>query len=302
VQRFQDGTPDAPSVDLPDGSPYAGMDADVLAMLRRTLLAKTFWRWTNGKPTNLGAALDMLDAADINTLIQLKRRLAVFGLWANVDTIKGLWSTSSLGIDFNGTSMQAAVAASPSFCKDSAIGEAYHSGSCWREIVPGGTPGLHFCTPNSVHIDPHQTSVGRLPGIGVGGGGVEFGSVCRYSLISLVSHMMDVEGGAPVNIFTRYSKLGDRLKAAKSRLVARTEAEAKNAVTDLDAADGRRLAVGPTLREWSIRGFEGTDGSADARRVIGELDGVETTIQRAENVVRGIEASESPPPGLIYGP
>src|SRR2546430_1393004 len=75
VQRFTDGTPDSPSAELPPGSAYAGMPGDLLGMLGRTLVAKAYWHWVNTRPTNLGAALDALGTANLNTLAQLHTKL-----------------------------------------------------------------------------------------------------------------------------------------------------------------------------------------------------------------------------------
>lgn len=99
------------------------MEETLRAVLGRTLTAKTFWLWVNGKPTNLGAALDMLGPADLNTLVQLHRRLTTAGLWGNITTIKTVWTPSSLGITYNGTSMQS-VLDNPDrndFCKDTTV-------------------------------------------------------------------------------------------------------------------------------------------------------------------------------------
>jgi hypothetical protein len=307
VQRFIDGTAENPTDELPPGSRYAGMDADVLQMLGRTLKAKTYWHWVNTKPTNLGQALDRLGVGDINTLVQLKRRMSAKGLWGNVVTMRNVWTTSSLGIDYNGPSMQGAVDAEDSgFCKDTTIGEAYHSGNCWREVVDGGTPGLHFCTPNSIHIDPHQTSTGYQPGLQMGGGSIirYRGNFCWYNLLDFVGHMMDVEGGRPVNVFHRYHQLGDRISRAqgRARSFADRSEEARNQIPVLEQLEQRRVALDDTLRTWATRGFEGTDASEETRRVIRELDDIEARLRRVEDTIRGIQESEVPNPTILYGP
>jgi hypothetical protein len=299
IQRFQDGTPDDPSPDLPPGSQYHGMDPELRATLSRTLLAKTYWQWRNDKPTNLGAALDLMGVGNINTLVQLKHRLFHRGLWGNIQTIKNVWTTSSLGIEYNGPSMQGAIQGDEGFCKDTAIGESYHKGSCWREVVQANTPGLHFCTPNEIHIDPHQTSVGHLPGIGVGGGGVEFGWVCRYSLIALISHMTDVEGGASVNVFHRYHQIGDdkdvprRSIGPQRRRIGRLAAahpEVESHLPTLDALEARRVALDPTLRQWALQGVEGGDAGPQIRRVLDEMDAIEAEIGRVADALDEVES------------
>src|SRR5262245_57515998 len=57
---FQDGTPDNPNPNLPPGSAYEHLDPELRSTLGRTLTAKSWWRWANARPTNLGAALDMV--------------------------------------------------------------------------------------------------------------------------------------------------------------------------------------------------------------------------------------------------
>jgi hypothetical protein len=302
IWRFTDGTPEAPSADLPDGSPFARMDAALLAMLGRSLTGKTFWRWVNDKPTNLGAALDLLAIADVNTLVQLYGRLEKAGLWGFIGTMTGLWSTSSLGITFNETGSIQAGLPEKTFCKDTAVGESYHLGkSCWREMVEPGTPGLHVCVPGEVHIDPHQTVSGKVPGVMVGGPSwVTFGSVCWYSLLNLVDHMQDVEGGRAVNVFTRRGQDYDRIKKQRSRidgLVAK-HPDLATQKPALDALEGRLNAVGVKMKPWAIRGFEGTDGSAEAKEVLDELTAIEAGIVDVEREINAAKAGDAmPPPG-----
>ncbi len=300
VQRFTDGTPEAPSPDLPDGSPYATMSADLRATLGRTLTAKTFWRWSNGRPTNLGAALDMLGGPDINTLVQLYNRMSGAGLWSKIVTITNLWSTSSLGIDFNEDgSMQTAVEAG-NFCKDSSIGQIYHSGKeCWREMVPSGTPGLHACFPGSIHIDPHQTVSGRAPGLVVWGPiPVGIRMMCFYDLLSLVDHMSDVEGGRPVNIFTRESGLRARIQPTADRIAAKIGAHPELSTHQAAVAGlpARLDAIEPILRRWSIQGLEGGDGTPEVARVTAEVQAVEDALNAANTAVDNAEPSPQPDP------
>jgi hypothetical protein len=282
--EFVDGTADAPSDQLPPGSAYASMDADLLAMLGRTLKAKSFWRWANARPTNLGAALDLLGPADLDTLVQLKGRLMARGLWANIETIRNLWSTSSLGVDYNGPSMQSAVDASDQFCKDTMVGESYHDGSCWREVVQANTPGLHFCTPNSVHIDPHQTSVGRHWGIDVGGDSIigSRSNVCSYSLVAFISHMTDVEGGRAVNMFERFEALSARIARLKDGAAKRSDPVAIGAVSRLNDYDQKAQALAPVLRGWAVQGFEGGDAGPQVQRTDQEMDTIEQGCKQVE--------------------
>jgi hypothetical protein len=305
IQRFEDGTQDNPSPDLPPGSQYHAMDPELRAMLSRTLVAKTYWLWRDNKPTNLGAALDAMGVGNLNTLVQLKHRLFHRGLWGHIQTIRNVWTTSSLGIDYNGPSMQGAIQSDEGFCKDTAIGESYHKGSCWREVVPANTPGLHFCTPDEIHIDPHQTSVGHLPGVGVGGGGVEFGWVCRYSLTALISHMADVEGGASVNVFHRYHQIGDDNKVPRRSIgpqrrrigrLAAAHPEVRSHLSTLDTLEARRVALDPTLRQWALRGLEGGDAGPQIRRVLDEMDAIEAEIGRVAGALDEVALAEQPNP------
>jgi len=304
VQRFTDGTPDAPSPDLPDGSPYFSLHADLRATLGRTLTAKSFWRWANGKPTNLGAALDMLGAPDVNTLVQLHSRMATAGLWAKVTTITALWSTSSLGIDFTEDgSMQAAVEGG-NFCKDDSIGQIYHSGKqCWREMVESGTPGLHACFPGSIHIDPHQTVASfRGPGIEIGWSGVGFRMFCFYNLLSVVGHMMDVEGGRPVNVFIRESRLRERVEPTLARIAGQIGAhpELGSHQTAVAAVPARLDAIRPILRRWSLQGLEGGDGTPEVGRVTAELQSVENVLDAAKNLLDDLAEGSMPQPLPMY--
>lgn len=302
IRRFTDGTPEAPSPDLPDGSQYASLPAPLLAMLRRTLAAKSYWRWVNGKPTNLGAALELVGNSDINTLVQLYTRLNALGLWTYIGTIKGLWSTSSLGIDFTESGSIQGALPEDKFCKDTAVGESYHKGkSCWREMVDPGTPGLHVCVPGGVHIDPHQAVSGKGTGISFGGASwVSFPSRCMYSLMSWIDHMRDVEGGRAVNVFTRRDQDYQRIERERTRIDGLlTEHPGLSTQKDALAALSRRLdTVGVTMRGWALRGFEGIDGSAEAKVVLDELTAIEQGISEVgQAVTTATTADTTPPPG-----
>jgi hypothetical protein len=300
---FQDGTPDNPTPELPPGSQYAGLDPELRATLGRTLTAKVYGPWVAAKPTNLGDALDHMGVENINTLLQLKNRMFPKGLWTRVETIKNVWTTSSLGIDYNGPSMQAELDAEGSgFCKDTTIGEAYHSGECWREIVDANAPGLHFCTPDSIHIDPHQTSTGTQGGIQFGGGSFIRlrDNYCSYSMIAFVSHMMDVEGGRSVNIFHRYAKIRERIGAAKTKAqrLQATAPEAGGHVSTLDSLEQRRLALDPILRGWAVQGFQGGDAGDQVRDVDTRMDGIEADLDRVEQALTDIETQHAEPDGV----
>ncbi|GAA3630869.1 hypothetical protein [Microlunatus ginsengisoli] len=302
VQRFTDGTPDAPSPELPDGSPYASLDSELLAMLGRTLTAKSFWRWRNDRPTNLGAALDGLGAADLNTLVQLKRRCDAFGLWHNITTMTNLWTTSSLGIDFTGGGgMQSDVAGAEKFCRDTAVGESYHPGkACWREMVEPGTPGLHVCLPDSIHIDPHQTVDGKGWSWSWGSSGPAFGTACTYSFLAFLGHMMDVEGHRPVNPFTHHGEINSRIAGLLPQLEQRV-AEHPDISTqrdDIRALQTEMQALAPILRRWSLQGKEGGDDE-EARSVLGQLNAADGRLGRADDAIRG---SNGPDPTVVYSP
>jgi len=291
VQRFTDGTPEAPSADLPDGSPYAGLPPELLAMLGRTVVAKTYWKFVNNRATNLGMALDGEDPANINTLVQLCTELVRVGLWSHVQTMKTVWSGSSLGIDYNGSDMGADADRNPSFCKDTAVGEIMHSGaSCWREMVTPGTPGLHVCMPGSVHIDPHQTvETEQGTGWSFGGDwGIELMPRCKYAALSWFGHMADVVGGRSVNVFTRAND--DRQKIRDARVGLGHDAAH---LSQLDALDARLDALEPILRRWSISGLEGTDAPA------GELTRVQDELAAIETATTQVEADTTTPLGGI---
>jgi hypothetical protein len=300
---FQDGTPDNPTPELPPGSQYAGLDPELRATLGRTLTAKAYGPWVAARPTNLGDALDHMGVENINTLVQLKTRMFSKGLWAKVQTIKNVWTTSSLGIDYEGPSMAAELDAENSgFCKDTSIGEAYHSGECWREIVEANTPGLHFCTPNSIHIDPHQTSTGTQGGIQFGGG--SFISLrdnyCSYSMLAFISHMMDVEGGRSVNIFHRYAKIRERIAAAKTKAeqLQPTAPEAGAQLPTLQSLEQRRLELDPVLRSWAVQGFQGGDAGDQVRDVDTKMDAIEADLDKVEAALTDITARHTEPETL----
>jgi hypothetical protein len=299
-QGFQDGTPDNPNPALPPGSRYERMDPEVRAMLARTLTARSYGPWAADKPTNLGAALDMMGVENINTLVQLKYRMFPKGLWSSINTIRNVWTTSSLGIDYNGADMQGAIDSDGTFCKDTSIGQAYHSGQCWREIVQANTPGLHYCVPNSIHIDPHQTSTGTQGGVQLGGGSwVRYRSnFCSYSLIAFVSHMADVEGGRSVNVFHRYAKVRERIRTERARASRLRDSDpaAPGHVDALQALEQRRLALDPRLRDWAIEGFEGGDAGDQVRAVDRELGALESELDREAAALDDIEARQAPPP------
>lgn len=210
---------------------------------------------------------------------------------------------SSLGIDFTETGgMQAAVEAG-NFCKDDSIGQIYHSGKdCWREMVDSGTPGLHACFPGSIHIDPHQTVSGRAPGIEFGYGGFGFRMFCFYNLLSLVGHMADVEGGRPVNVFTREPALRARIQPTADRIAGQVAAHPElsthqSAVAGLAA---RLDTVEPVLRRWSVQGLEGGDGTPEVSRVLGEIQAVENELDSARELLDNLDAGSSPQPLPLF--
>jgi hypothetical protein len=300
---FQDGTPENPSPDVPPGSQYAGLDPELRATLGRTLTAKVYGPWVAARPTNLGDALDHMGVENINTLVQLKNRMFPRGLWGKVQTIKNVWTTSSLGIDYNGPSMEGELDAEGSgFCKDTSIGEAYHSGECWREVVDANTPGLHFCTPDSIHIDPHQTSTGTQGGIQFGGGSFVRlrDNFCSYSMLAFVSHMMDVEGGRSVNIFHRYAKIRDRIAAAKTKAeqLQATAPEAGGHLPTLQSLEQRRLQLDPILRGWAIQGFQGGDAGDQVRDVDAKMSAIEADLDTVEQALTDITARHTEPETL----
>jgi hypothetical protein len=305
VQRFTDGTPEAPSAELPPGSQYAAMDGELLSMLGRTLTGKTFWRWRNARPTNLGAALDLLGPADINTLVQLKRRMDLHGLWRFIDTISNLWSTSSLGVDYTGPGGVEGAVSGGNFCKDTAVGESYHPGqSCWREIVPPGTPGLHVCLPGSIHIDPHQTVDGKGWAWTWDADGIHSTQACTYEFLAFIGHMTDVVGGRPVNPFTHYGQIREQINSINTQLahrVTRYPDLARNQ-TELNALAAQMDAIAPILRRWSVNGLDGGDGTAEAARLLVQLDEADHTLGRARSAVTGADESDVPSPTILYGP
>jgi hypothetical protein len=225
-------------------------------------------------------------------------------LWPFIDTISTVWSTSSLGIDFVGPAgLQAAVDGSTDFCKDTAIGESYHKGqSCWREMVPSGTPGLHVCLPDSVHIDPHQTVEGKGTGWSFGGSwGIQLVDVCTYSMLAFLDHMQDVEGGRAVNVFTRFEGLrrsGDGRVATTRRRLATLEPrhpELSGQGATLNSLDTRLAALEPTLRDWATQGLEG-DGAPGAQRVLAELTSIEQALAAVDRELGQAAVEDLPPP------
>jgi hypothetical protein len=279
------------------------MDTELLAMLGRTLTAKTFWRWRDSKPSNLGAALDMVGPADINTLVQLKRRMDAYGLWPFITTISGLWSTSSLGIDFDGPGGVEGAITGKNFCRDTAIGESYHKGkSCWREMVEPNTPGLHVCLPGSIHIDPHQTVDGKGWAWTWDSAGIHSSQACTYSFLAFISHMTDVEGGRAVNPFTHYDQIRDRISTYSGQLASRVARypELATQQAELATLQSQMDAIGPILKRWSIQGLEGGDGTVEASRVLAQLNVADETLARARATIRGADDSDVPDPSIVY--
>jgi hypothetical protein len=265
-------------------------------MLGRTLVAKTFWRWA-GKAKNLGEAMDLLGSDDINTLVQLCRRLKGAGLFSSIQSISGLWSTSSLGITFAPANAIGPAALGQKFCKDDSLGQSYHPGKeCWREKVEPGSPGLHVCLPGEVHIDPHQAVSSVLPeapGIQFGGGSlISFPTFCVYSLIALVGHMGDVVGERPVNVFERYAADRKKIAACRERL-GKLEHQHDDARDGLVLLDKRLDPISAVLRRWSIQGLEGGDGTAEATQTLDQLSSIESEIDRVDSNLLDWERGES---------
>jgi hypothetical protein len=142
-------------------------------------------------------------------------------LWQKIHAIRNVWTyragnNVSQGMMWTATNADATMAlahASPHFCTDSLAMSADHQKdtskrwclrTCYREIVPGGTEGLHVCVvmpsyrgqdpwggEHDIHIDRHQLGCKKhranphitlqAPDCG-----------CVYSLSGLAGHAKDV--------------------------------------------------------------------------------------------------------------
>jgi hypothetical protein len=133
-------------------------------------------------------------------------------------------------------------------------------------MVEPGTPGLHVCMPDSIHIDPHQTVDGKGWSWSWGSGGPEFGTSCTYSFLAFLGHMMDVEGHRPVNPFTHHGQIVSRINSLLPQLEQRVREfpDISAQRDDLRALQTEMQAVAPILRRWSLQGKEGGD-DAEAR-------------------------------------
>jgi hypothetical protein len=151
-----------------------------------------------------------------------------------------------------------------------------------------------------VHIDPHQAVAGKTTGWGFGG---EWGiklvdDVCTYSLMAFIDHMMDVEGGRPVNVFTRRGQLYGRIRTARERVTAAVDLapDVASHTATLDSLEQRLDRLGTVMQGWAIRGFEGDDGSAEAKRVLDELDAIESELQAVEQHLADVREGSMPQP------
>ena len=223
--------------ELKADSPYRRLPAGLLSVIKKSYLDKTML-FGHGDQETLDDVLERLSTSTINAMVKIFSRGAA--VWGFVDTITWVWITDNYGMSFKskGGDPGGALKDDPAFCKDSSLGQIYHSGSeCWREMTAGGA-GLHVCVgaETSMHVDPHMpvkqkgggsTGAGALKGAAIGslfgpfgilvgagigaavgtatgGGTSELGDICVYDVQLWISHASDVlSGKAGPDVFSR---------------------------------------------------------------------------------------------------
>jgi hypothetical protein len=283
---------------LKPGSRYAGLPADLVAFLGRTLDAGTYWNWTSVPAGDLDAAIDRLQPPEIDALRQVHSRLSALGWWGNLTTMKTVWATTSLGMDYNSsTSLSSLADASTAFCIDTALGGIMHRPhTCWREMVPPGTPGLHMCGSDSVHVDTHQVSGTSIRGLSVGPGGLGVEDrVCWYISPSLLDHWRDVltSNPPPLTVYLRWRQgKGDSARYRAWSEYLQTEHHWNPAATrwHLDEADRLFAEAEGPLRTAATNGEAASEASMAAALPL--LDHAESEVRMA----RSIERSSPHPP------
>lgn len=283
---------------LRPGSRYATMPADLLAFLGRTLDARTFWAWGSVPAGDLDAALDILQPPEIDALRQVYSRLSALGWWGNLTTMKTVWATTSLGFDYNATSSLSGLAdASTAFCIDTALGGIMHRpNTCWREIVPAGTPGLHICGTDSVHVDTHQISSGSIPGISIGPGGLGIEDrVCWYLNASTTEHWRDVltSNPPPLTVYLRWrqgKQDSSRYRSWAQYLETEHHWDAQATRWHLDEADRLFSQAEDPLRTAATNGTEASSAQIAAATPL--LVQAESEVRMA----RSIEGHSPHPP------
>lgn len=306
VQRQPNPPPSAATEDksqLKPDSPYRKFPGPLIETLRRSYQAQSMLM--GHKPDeSLDDVLDRISLASLNGLAQVYSRAG--GLWDFVDTITWTWATSSRGFRFKPAKggLQAAVIADPRFCKDTKVGQIYHSGQeCWREMVTGG-PGLHVCIGGEYefHIDPHQAVAGKghgaLTGIAkgaaavlglgfggifgaaaaaaatdqlLGGGSGDMGDYCIYDPVGFLSHGKDVflggnEPDVPERADNAQSEIGNLL----GRIGKLSSEHAKDCAgfkTDLETDRDNLKKLMPKLRAFSAGQYNLDPGQPVAQQV-----------------------------------
>ncbi len=191
------GLPSAPAKSKHAGWPTKLIEtvyfswADRLAGMpgSRKNIDNAFW---GRRPTDVWDALDAMGSADAVIKAVYDMWIASGISWSHVRSIRHIWSGSSMGFDFNSSSiskLRAEIEASTSFCKDKNGGDLYHdyvegTAPCWRQTVTANTPGLHFCLGGgvpTVHIDPHQVVEQR-----------EADGTCNYDMSAVRQHFKDL--------------------------------------------------------------------------------------------------------------
>jgi hypothetical protein len=228
VAQLQPTTDQPAPGDLKADSPYRRLPAPLLAVIKKSYTDKTML-FGHGDQESLDDVLDRQSTTVISALVRIYSRGAA--IWSFVDSIVWVWITDNWGMEFKptGGNLQGTLKNDPRFCKDSALGQIYHSGSeCWREMTDGGA-GLHVCLggKTSMHVDPHMpvkkkgggstgtgaaigAAVGALwgplgiaagAGIGgflgnvTGGGTSDLGDICVYDAGLWLHHASDVLSG-----------------------------------------------------------------------------------------------------------
>lgn len=251
VQRHTED-PKPPPGELGPDSPYLRLPAPLLAVIKKSYTERTML-FAHRDEESLDEVLDRMSTSLVNAMVKIHSRGGP--IWSFVDTIVWVWITDNYGMTFKSTAgdIGGTLKDNPSFCKDSALGQIYHSGSqCWREMTDGGA-GLHVCVGSevSMHVDPHMpvkqkgggstgsgamkgaaigallgplgiivgAGIGAAAGYATGGGESDLGDVCVYDAALWFSHASDVlSGKTGADVFSRVDTARSNLSSLKDRI------------------------------------------------------------------------------------
>ncbi len=315
--QLQPATDQPAPGELKADSSYQRLPGPLLTAIKKSYTDKTML-FGHGEQESLDDVLDRLSTSVINALVRIYSRGAA--VWSFVDTIVWVWITDNWGMTFKSTGgdIAGALKNDPRFCKDSPLGQVYHSGSeCWREMTDGGA-GLHVClgADKSMHVDPHMpvkqkgggsTGTGALEGaaigalwgpIGVlagaavgaaigsatGGGTSDKGDICVYDTALWLQHASDVlSGKTGPDLFSRVDTARSNLESVDKRIgVLPASAQKSRLAGELRAA---RATFDKVLRATRSAATRPIDGGQPLDEQVGQsVAEIEPLLPDLENV------------------